>query len=305
MILKTKYISLLLAAVFSSLSLSAQTMSSLMLGQDPASLALGMTGVASDGTAFALQNNVAAIALGKQTLDVQAGMGIWQPSYANLKTIGGGAIYRTGRLGFGLDFKTLKMPTYTGVSGNGADIRDSEFTPTEMNLAAGASYALMDILSAGVTLRYASSKLAADAQAAVFGADVAVYYNNDGIRAGLSVNNIGSKVQYSETSYSQPMMAKIGGGYDIVLGSSALAFNAEVDVFFAGGIMAGAGCEYSFKEMVCARVGYHYGDSVNVLPSCATAGLGIKLFGAQVNLSYLFGSSALSDSICLSLGYTF
>ena len=226
--IKAAFAALILSV--SGVAINAQTLPSLMLDQDPASLALGMSGVASQAGAFAIQNNVAAISLSEKTLDAQAGFGTWQPSYSNLKIIGAGAVYRMGKLGFGVDVKMLKLPSYSGVSGNGSDIRDSEFSPSEMNLAAGASYAVMDCLSAGVTLRYTGSNLAADASAAVFGADLALYYAKEALSAGISINNIGSKVKYSETAYPQPMMAKIGAGYDLDLGTSALAFTAEADV---------------------------------------------------------------------------
>lgn len=303
-----RYMKVGIAAVllaFASHVAEAQTLPSLLLAQDPASVAMGMTGVASDASAYAVQNNVAAISLTGKTLDAQVGLGLWQPAYADLKTIGVGGMYRLGKLGLGLDYKTLRMPKYSSVSGNGADIRDSEFFPCEFNLAAGVSYAVMDCLSAGVSLKYASSKLAPDASAAVFGADVALYFYKNGISAGLSVNNLGTKVKYSEQAYLQPMMAKLGTGYDLKLGTSALAFSAEADVLFAGGVMAGAGCEYSFKDMVFARAGYHYGNSVNALPSYASAGVGLKFFGAQLNFAYIFGSPVLANTMCLSLGYTF
>lgn len=306
MILKIKHIAaILVVSGLSNLIAGAQVLPSLMFNQDPVALSTGMSSVASDAGAFALQNNVATISLSERTLDAQVGFGLWQPSYAKHMTFGGAAVYRLGRLGLGLDFKKLNMPSYSSVSGTGADIRDSEFTPGEMNLSAGASYAFIDCLSAGLTLRFANSKLAEEANASVFGADVAVYFKKYGISAGLSVNNIGSKVKYSDTSYSQPMLAKVGAGYDLSLGSSALAFTAEADVIFAGGVMAGLGCEYSFKEMIYARAGYHYGNSVNAIPSYASAGLGFKIFGAQLNFAYLFGSAVLSNSMNVSVGYSF
>lgn len=293
-----------LASVFSFIS-DAQTMPSLVLDQNPVSVATGMCGVASEAGAYALEDNVAAVSLSGKTLDAQIGLGIWQPSYADLKTMGAGAVYRLGKLGLGLDFKMLRMPAYGSISDNGADIRDSEFTPKETNMAVGVSYAFMDCLSAGATLRYADSRLASDASASVFGADIAAYFKKNGFSAGLSVNNIGTKVQYTEKKYPQPMMAKIGAGYDLELGTSSLFFTAEADVLFAGGIMAGAGCEYSFKDMIFARAGYHYGNSANTVPSYASAGLGLNLFGVQLNFAYIFGSATLSNSLLFSLGYSF
>ena len=310
MIMRTtyKHIKVVLAAIMLSVScaaLSAQTLPSLLLDQDPVSLAKGMSGVAGDGGAYSLQNNVAAMSMSENMVDVKVGIGLWQPSYAANKTAGAGVVMRLGRLGIGADLKMLKMPSYGGVSDNGTSLRDSEFSPGEINVAAGASYAFMDCLSAGLTLRYAGSKLAADASATVFGADLALYFKKNGLSAGLSVNNIGTKVKYSEAAYPQPMMAKVGAGYDLELGSSALAVTAEADVLFAGGVMAGAGAEYSFKDMLFARAGYHYGNSPDVVPSYASAGLGLKFFGVQLDFAWLFASEVLVNSMCVSLGYSF
>ena len=302
---RCKNITVLAAVLFSVSGLGAQTLPSLTLSQDPAAVSTGLSGVAAEAGSFALQNNVAAVSLADKTLDVQAGMGLWQPSYADLKMFGAAGMFRLGKLGMALDFRTLRMPAYSGVSGTGSDLRDSGFTPGEFNIAAGVSYAVLDCLSAGVSLRYAGSKLAEEASAAVFGADVAVCFRKNGLSAGLSVNNLGTKVRYSETAWSQPMMAKIGAGYDLGLGTSALAFTAEADILFAGGIMAGAGCEYSFKDMVFARAGYHYGTSADALPSYASAGLGLKVFGAQLNFAYLFASEVLGNSLCMTVGYIF
>ena len=301
--IKTTFTILLLSV--SGIVLNAQTFPSLLLDHDPSSLAKGMSGVASDAGAFAVQNNIAAISISEKTMDAQATLGIWQPSYSNNKTIGAGAMYHAGKLGFAIDFKMLKLPSYSGVSGSGSDIRDSEYSPNETNIAVGASYAFIDCLSAGVTLRYAGSSLAPDASAAVFGADIALYFKKNGLSAGLSVNNIGTKVKYHETAYPQPMLAKLGAGYDLDFGTSSLAFSAEADVLFAGGMMAGVGCEYSFNNMAFARAGYHYGNSVNAVPSYASVGLGLDVYGAELNVAYLFGSATLANSICISLGYGF
>lgn len=306
MIRNLKHMTVMVIAVgLSVCGLRSQTLPSLLLNQDPKALSLGMTGVASDAGAYAVQNNIAAVSHSDHTLDAQAGYGIWQPSYADFRIISAAATCHLGKFGFGLDVKKLNMPEYSGISGSGADIRDSEFQPNEFNVAAGASYAVLEGLSAGLTLRYIGSRLAEDASAGIFGTDFSVYFKKNGIRAGLSVNNIGTEVKYSDTSYPQPMMAKVGAGYDLHLGNSSLAFSTETDVMFAGGVMAGLGCEYSFKEMIYARAGYHYGNSVNVIPSFASLGIGLKLFGAQLNVAALFGSAVLSDSMNISAGYTF
>ena len=304
-----RYLNILaVAAAFliSGYGLQAQVLPSLLMNQDATSLAMGSAGVSADAGAYALENNVAAIPFAEQNMSVQAGFGMWQPSYANLKTIGLAGMYKiSDKIGVALDFKYLMLPSYSGVTGNGADVRDSEFKPSEMGIAAGFSYAVLDCLSAGLTLRYAGSTLAPEAKAGVFGTDIGVYFRKNAISAGLSVNNLGTKVKYSETAYAQPMLVRAGAGYDLEVGSSSLLFAAQADVIFAGGVMAGAGCEYAFKDMIFARVGYHYGNAANAVPSHGSAGLGVKIAGVCLDVAYLYGSKVLSNTMCISLGYSF
>lgn len=304
-----RYLNILaVAAAFliSGYGLQAQVLPSLLMNQDAASLAMGSAGVSADAGAYALENNVAAIPFAEQNMSVQAGFGIWQPSYANLKTIGLAGMYKiSDKIGVALDFKYLMMPSYSGVTGNGSDIRDSEFKPSEMGLSAGFSYAVMDCLSAGLTLRYAGSKLAPEAKAGVIGTDIGVFFKKNAISAGLSLNNLGSKVKYSDVAYAQPMLVKLGAGYDLDMGDSELFFTAQADVLFAGGVMAGAGCEYAFKDMIFARAGYHYGNAANVVPSHGSAGIGVKIAGVSLDMAYLYGSKVLANSMCISLGYSF
>ncbi len=299
-------ISAALAFCFSATALKAQVLPSLLLNQDAASLAMGSAGVSSASDAFALQNNVAAMSFAGQTMAVKAGFGMWQPSYADLKTIGFAGTYRMSeKIGVGLDFKYLMMPSYRGITGNGADIRDSEYKPSEYGISAGLSYAFIDCLSAGLALRYAGSSLAPEASAKVFAADLGLYFKKNALSAGLSLNNLGTKAKYSEVAYAQPMLVKVGAGYDLQMGASGLFFSAQADVLFAGGVMAGVGCEYAFKDLIFARAGDHYGKSVNSVPSHCSAGLGLKLAGVALDLAYVFGSKVLANSMCVSLGYSF
>ena len=298
--------SVMLALTFSSLALEAQVFPSLLLNQDPVSLSKGSSGVADKAGAFALQNNVAAMSLADARLSAKAGFGLWQPSFASEKTIGVAGMYRVSdKVGIGAEFKYLMLPSYDGVTGNGSDIRDSRFSPNEFNVAAGVSYAFIDCLSAGLTLRCAGSKLAPETSATVFGADVGMFFRKKGVTAGISVNNLGTKAKYGETAYAQPMLFKAGAGYDLALGSSSLAFTAEFDMLFTGSVMAGAGLGYSFKDMVSVRAGYHYGDAVDAVPSYASAGLGLKFFGVSLDVSWLFASKVLANTMAISLGYSF
>ncbi len=53
------------------------------------------------------------------------------------------------------------------------------------------------------------------------------------------------------------------------------------------------------------RVGYHYSTQDKGLPSFASAGLGLKFAGVELNAAYLFASEALGNTMTFGLGYSF
>ncbi len=300
-----------------ALSAAGQTLPSLLVSSDCRSVSMGGasvgSGIAGEGGAgvsgagaFALENNVAAMSLDGSNLAAAAYFGIWQPKYASDKFIGVGATYRiTGRLAVGLLFDYMIQPEYQAVSSSGSDVRDGLFSPKEMNVGAGVSFAILEYLSVGASLKVANSSLAPEMSSTVFGADVGVYFNRNGISAGISVNNLGNNVKYGEKSYPQPMIAKAGAGYSASFGISSLSVSAEADYLLSGTFMAGAGVEYGIKDMAFIRAGYHYGDRAKAVPSYASVGLGLSFFGVSVNASYIFASEILRNSFGVSLGYSF
>lgn len=294
------------ALLFSSLFASAQSLPSLLVGADASGFSLGGATVARPSGAFALENNVAGMSLIDGRMAAGVSFGMWQPEYASDKVIGAGASVKvTSNFALGLGFKYFMQPSYEIMTEGGAASRDGMFTPKEYNVALGASYSIFDCLSFGVAARVARSSLAPSAAATVFGADLGVYFRRKGLSAGLSVNNLGNKVKYGENSYAQPMMAKLGAGYEATFGASSLGVLAEADVLFTRAVMAGVGAEYSFRKLLFVRAGYHYGDALKAVPSYASAGLGVKFFGVRIDASYLFGSKVLKNSFGVSLGYEF
>lgn len=301
-----KKIYIALALCFASFCASAQSLPSLLVGADASGFSIGGATVARPSGAFALEDNVAGMSLIDGRMAAGVSFGMWQPEYAFDKIVGAGASVKVTRhFALALGFKYFMQPSYEIMTEGGAASRDGMFTPKEYNVALGASYSILDCLSFGAAARIARSSLAPSASATVFGADLGVYFRMRGISAGLSVNNLGTKVKYGEISYSQPMMAKLGAGYECAFGSSSLGVSAETDVLFSGAVMAGAGAEYSFRKLLFVRAGYHYGDAAKAVPSYASAGLGVKFFGVSIDASYLFASEILKNSFGISLGYEF
>lgn len=287
---------------------AAQSLPSLLVPSDAATLSRAGVGVSSPAGAYALENNVAAMSLSEQRLHAGASFGMWQPDYSGNKAIGAGATFKATRsLAVGASFKYLTFPSYDIVTESGSASRDGSFTPKEYNIALGASYAFIPCLSAGLTARVLRSSLAADAAATVFGVDLGLSFRLKGISAGISVNNLGTKAEYggSGSAVSQPMLLKTGAGYELALGKSSLGFSAEADCLFAGAFMAGAAAQYGWNDCVFLRCGYHYGDSSKAVPSYASAGLGVKFFGVSLDAAWLFGSKILKNSFGVSLGYEF
>ena len=298
------YTSLLAVAIFAGHA-SAQTLPSLLVGSDASALGIATTSVGKVSGAYSLESNVASMSLGKDRLVAGASFGLWQPNYANDKIIGVGAAYRLGeRFALGLQFKNFRQPSYDVVSESGS-VRDS-FTPGETCIALGASYSITDFLSVGVTGRMVKSTLGEDADASVLGADAALFFKKDAWSAGLSVNNLGGKVNYGGDDYDQPMLARVGAAYRIGNPeTSAVTPSVEADVLFKGGFMAGVGVEYSYKDMLFARGGFHYGDKEKAVPTYASLGLGVRFFGVSLDMAYLTASGILGNSISFGLGYRF
>lgn len=285
---------------------SAQALPSLLVGSNPEGFSTGSATVAWKPNAYALENNVAAMSFADGRMDASVSFGMWQPEYANDKVIGAGtSVKTTDKLAFGLTFKYLSQESYEIMTEGGTASREGLFTPKEFNVAVGASYAIVDFLSLGITARVLHSSLAPEIASTIFGADFGAYFKMNGITAGLSVNNIGTNAKYGEYSYRQPMMAKLGVGYEMNFNKSSVAVSAEGDILFSGAFMAGAGVEYSFRDFLSVRAGYHYGDKKKAVPSYASIGLGLKFFGVHLDAAYLIASGPLRNTFSIGLGYSF
>lgn len=294
-------LSLLCAACLYS---GAQTVPSLITCYGAAESGYAGASVASGASAYAVDVNPAAMSLHEGTMAVGASYGIWQPDAASDKLIGAGGFARVGKkFAVGAGFKLFSQPSYEVVSGNGIYSQvDGTFTPKDISVSLGASYLIGGGLSAGITARYVSSSLSGDAKASSVMADVALTYSSAGLRAAVAVANLGGGLKYAEKSYDLPALAKAGVSYDIVRNLSAMA---EVDYLFEGAVMASVGGEYRIKDIVTARLGYHYGDDAKAIPSYASAGLGLKWSGVSVDAAYLFASESLGGSMLFTLGYSF
>lgn len=285
--------------------LRAQTLPSLLVSSDAVGMGTALTTVGKCGGAFSLENNAASMAFIDGKVSAGASFGLWQPSYAEDMILGLGVACKISeRLALGIQGKSFGQHSYDIVTESGSV--KSTFTPKDLAFGMGAAYAVTDFLSVGIAGRLVKSTLSEDASATVLGIDAGLFLKKNALSAGLSINNFGSKVNYGKGSYTQPSMLKAGVAYTFgrTEGHSVTP-SAEVDYLLSGGLMAGLGLEYSMKEFLYVRCGYHYGDDSQVIPSFASVGLGLKRYGANIDISYIVMSEVLAGSLGISLGYSF
>ena len=177
------------------------------------------------------------------------------------------------------------------------------FMPSELLVGLGAGFAFTDYLSLGVKAQYARQGLTKDIAYQAFAADAFLMFDMAGFKVTAGVASMGTPVKAADgTSYALPTSTKMGVGYGFNFG---LSFQADTDIYFAGGFAAAAGVQYAWKDMLFARAGYHYASATAPVPSYVALGLGVKFYGVHLDVSYLTASQALGNSFTVGLGYAF
>ena len=283
-----------------SLSASAQSMSSLLIPVDPVSASLASSAAAGEATAFAAAVNASAMSFSADRFKAAVSYGSWAPDAADSKAVNAGAFFRLGErasLGFTGSYfldREMEISSATGaVTGT--------FTPKDIVARLGFSYLITDCLSAGVTANVISSSVGPDLSGTAFGGDISVMYRQNGLNAVLGLCNLGTSISYGGDSYSMPMYARAGAAYSV----AGLTLSAEADYLTEGAFSAAAGAEYNIADIAFLRAGYHYGAEDMGLPSFASAGLGLKFAGVELNAAYLLASDTLGGTLLLGLGYSF
>lgn len=306
--LSNKIVLVVALVALSLANINAQTVPFVFISPDTQTIGMGGASVALDANAFALYNNPASIAMSDKRAAFAASYGIWQPLSSNNSLIGVSGFAKIGdKFGIGISDRHFLYQPYDIMDKTGATFR--QFKPAEFAVDLGLSYKLIDMLSIGANLRYISSKLDENSNATALAADVAVTLKTGDISVALAAANLGSKIRYSQVDYSLSSMIKLGAAYKFKFAKNQrVSISAEGDYLLKErAIMAGFGAEYSFRELVMVRLGYHYGDARKAIPSYASAGLGLSFKGISVSAAYLipFGASPLKNTLSVSLGYSF
>lgn len=286
-----------ICALTASAVLRAQSVPSLLVPADAAAV-VASTVLFSEGRAF--ESNAAAAALSPSKYSAWAGVSSWAPATAGTFIAGGGASVRLGgKFALGASFKSFKDKPYDIVSASGSV--SGSFAPSDQLISIGASYGLLPGLGAGLVLRMVSSAIAPSMKGSAFCADLTAYYSKGALSAGAGIYNIGSKIDWGGDSYSLPAVVKAGAAYSV----AGLKAGAEAEYLLDGAFGASFGAEYLIAGIVPVRAGYHYGNKEKGLASYASLGLGARIAGVSLDLSYLLASQTLGGSILVALSYSF
>lgn len=275
---------------------------------DPAVMAKGGAFMTeTSGTAFAAFGNPAAAPFAEKKVDAAVGYTMWQPSGVSSNVLAaGGTFVMCEKIGVSLGMTYGMNAPYDIVDGSG--LVSGTFSPSDLQVNAGLSWKFLPFLSVGASFGYASSTLADGVSYGAFNADVFAMAKFGGLKASAGVKSLGSGVKSSSgASFALPMAAVAGVGYTADFGEkNSVDVNVDAEYYIDGGVAVAGGASYTFAKLATVRAGYRYGGST-VLPSFASVGAGVNLFGVHIDVAYLIGGkdSPMSNTLCLSAGWAF
>lgn len=273
------------------------------LARDPVSAGMGFSGKAAESGAWSATSSTGTLPLSDMKLSAALSYQGWAPKGVKTTNFAGGLAFKTGRFGLAVAAAHQGGAPYTIKDQMG--IGKTTFTPSDLYVAGGAGFAFNPSFALGVNVRYFSSSIAEGFSYAGLGFDVLAVCRLSGLTLTGGVSNIGTVLGREE--YNIPASATVAGEYKGHFASEhGLRIGLDVDMFLSSGsVSVAAGAEYSFKDIVFLRAGYHFGSELCVLPSFATLGAGLWLYGVRLDFAYLLGNDHLGGTMTIGLGYTF
>ena len=297
---------LVAAATAVSCLAGAQALPYVAVEKGAASLAKGGTDLTETSSiAASAFGNVAAVPFSELKADFSAGYTMWQPGAANSNIITAAGAYNLGgKLGVAAGFSYGMNPSYDVTDGTGASV--GTVSPSDMQLGVGVSYRVIDCLSVGANVGYASSSLAQGHSYGAVAADVFVMGVFSDLKLTLGVADLGSGVASAGgEKFSLPSSVAFGAGYGKVMAEKhGVNVHLDANYYFAGSLAAALGAEYVFDDFVSVRAGYRYGGT-SPIPSFASVGAGVKFAGVKLDLAYLLASGPMKNTLAIGLGYSF
>jgi hypothetical protein len=292
---------------------------------DARTVALGGAGVALSPDASAQHLNTARYALAQNTAGAAISYIPWMlPNAGDMATCYGAGFGRFGRTALSLAVRYANMGdiilTPDGIHTNTRQLSDYA-------IDAGYARQIIPWLSAGLTFRYLSIVRAEQGgivSSGAFAADASAYYrqnfNRHTITAGLSLLNIGDKVDIGGVDASLPVSVNIGAGWTLAAAEAhhiTILFNVAQPLTAARveentslpQAALSAGVEYGFRQRLFARLGYlHSARDYDDL-SHLSCGAGVRLGNLSIDAAYLRSvagrESAIVNTLRVTAGFAF
>lgn len=298
----------ILSILLFSLSVSGFAQEAIsVISFNPVTLGKGASGYAtSSDISWASIENPSAVSFSEKKFDASLLYNMWAPKGVKTSNAGIGlASNLSDKFGISVSFLYSKGESYTYSDIN--NYQGDTFTPKDMRLALGFSYKPVSNIGLGVNAGYIRSALSPDNSYSVFNGGIYATGNFSGYKVMLAVKNINSGLATeSGTKIFLPMSAGVSVAKDFVFSEvHTLTPTLDLDCFFSPAFSAAVGAQYSWKDMVFARAGFHFGTEKSPLPTFASLGLGAKFYGVKLNLAYVTLNEYIGNSLSLGLGYEF
>ena len=197
---------------------------------------------------------------------------------------------------FGLAFDYWGSGAIQGINIRGETIPGYTVSAADWSLNAGYARSISDF-SFGFGLKFIHQQQESLSTSAV-AVDAGAMYKAplEGLKAGVSVANIGTKAKLYQESYGLPLQARLGWRYDRgIVGVMQDLILSETE---KPGIAAGVECRP--VQVLALRGGYRIGSDVDGL-SGLRAGLGLSLHGIGVDYALApYGKLGASHRISVS-----
>lgn len=252
----------------------------------------------------ALSNPSAAL-FSSQAGEISGSWQSWAPNSAATSAYSFSAGYNGGRFLFSIAGTYSSDKPYDVIASDG--LAKGTFTPNGLYAGLGLAFKIVEKLSLGVNVKYLSSTLSENTSYQGFGAGLMLTYHQDCLTAAAGIQDIGPQVKgRGDSAYSLPTSAAASVSYSMPL-EQAHALHLEVDghYYLSGGFSAALAAQYSFKNLLFARAGYHLASGAAPIAPHASVGLGLRLKALELDFAYLTANQYIGSSMVAGLSISF
>jgi len=156
--------------------------------------------------------------------------------------------------------------------------------------------ALSESVAVGVSGKYVNQRLD-DQSASAYAADIGFRYNAESFAVGLTVSNLGSRLQFDHVAEKLPAAARIG----LLLRPFAtdVATSLEFEKRLHGDFFVRQGLELGFSDMYYLRAGYDYltAQQGRQLAMGMSLGGGVRLDFAEFDYAFTPNDKSTSEDL--------